>query len=173
MKFKIGFFIVSFVLIGLIIFMSSNKEKVGWIELGKVYNDFEMKKELESNLTKTQKARQALMDSLEIELKMLSRQIQDEKGKDKNKVNLFEVKKEDYFTKKRKFEEDNDAQTKQYNEQILRQLNQYVKDYGKKYGYTFIYGAEGSGALMYADEGKEITSEMKKYINEKYKGNTE
>jgi Skp family chaperone for outer membrane proteins len=52
-------------------------------------------------------------------------------------------------------------------------MNQYVKDFGSKYGYTYIFGADGSGFLMYSLEANNITKEVKEYINSRYKGNTE
>jgi outer membrane protein len=48
-----------------------------------------------------------------------------------------------------------------------------MQDYGKKHGYDFIYGAQGSGNLMYANGQKNITDEVLKYINERYQGNVE
>lgn len=154
------------------IYVYQEKTKAGWIDLNKVYADFEFKKELENKLIKTQQARQTIIDTLELELKLLSRQLKTDNQKDKGKRDLFEVKKEEYYKKKKTFEEDNDALQKQYNDQILVQLNQYLRDYGDKHGYTYIYGADGTGVLMYADKSKEITNEVKKYINERYKGDT-
>lgn len=40
-----------------------------------------------------------------------------------------------------------------------------------KKGYRYIFGAEGSGVLMYADERNNITKEVIEYINARYKGN--
>ena len=163
--------IISF--IGFSFITKSNKTgKIAWVNINKVYGGFEFKKELETKLIKTQEARKAVMDSLEFELKMLSREIKSEEGKDKSKISLFEMKRENYMDKKNQLEEDNSMMQKQYNEQILNQLNQYLKDYGKEQELRYIFGAEGSGSLMYAEGADEITEDVIKYINEKYKGKT-
>jgi len=35
--------------------------------------------------------------------------------------------------------------------------------------YTYIFGATGDGGLMYAKEGLDITAEITKFVNTKYK----
>jgi outer membrane protein len=152
---------------------NTKKEKTGWISLSEVFNDFAFKKELEMKLKKTKDTRQALVDSLAFNLKLLSKQLQSENQKNKEKIALFEIRREEYLTKKQQFEADNDAVAKQYDAQIIAQMNQYVKDFGNKHGYTYIFGADGNGSLMYSLETKNITKEVNEYINNRYKGNTE
>lgn len=151
---------------------SGTKGKLGWVNIKELYNEFEFKKELEKKLINTQQARKTVLDSLEIELKVLSREIQTEGGKAKDKIASFELKRERYLNKKEELEQDNTVLERQYNEQILNQLNQYLKDYGKEKGMRYIFGTSGDGSLMYAEETDEITKEVISYINEKYKGKT-
>lgn len=157
----------------IIIVGKTDNNKSGWISLTDVFNDFAFKKELEMKLKKTKDIRQAIVDSLEFDLKFLSKQIVAEGQKDKDKISIFELKKEDYLRKKQQFEADNDAMAKQYDSQIVSQMNQYIKDFGKQHGYRYIFGADGSGFLMYSLESDDITKEVKAFINEKYKGKTE
>lgn len=176
MKQKVAIFSGIVILLGVIIFLVIGyvkKEKFVWINLNKVHGDFIFKKELESKLIKTEQARKTIIDSLEFELQVLGRQIKSENGKDKNKLAVYETKRQKYFDKKGEFEEDNSMLQQQYNDQILVQINQYMKDFGKQNGYTFIFGADGTGGLMYADEAKDVTEEAITFINEKYKGKTE
>jgi len=151
----------------------SSKEKTGWVNLSVVFNDFTLKKEMEMKLKKTKDMRQTILDSLAFGLKITSKQIQAAQQKDKNKIAFFELKREEYLTKKQQFEEDNASLANQYDSQILAQMNQYVKDFGEKYGYAYIFGADGNGSLMYSVEAANITKEVKEYINKRYKGNTE
>lgn len=51
---------------------------------------------------------------------------------------------------------------------ILNDINDYVKEYGKEKGYKIIFGASGSGNIMYADEGADLTEEVLKGLNERY-----
>lgn len=51
---------------------------------------------------------------------------------------------------------------------VLNEVNDYLKDYGKKRGYTFILGATGVGNIVYANEARNITEEIVKGLNEQY-----
>ena len=144
--------------------------KTAYIDVKKVYNEFVLKKELESKLTNVQQTRKTIIDSLELQLKILSKQLEILTKRDEQKENVFTEKREEYLVKKKQFDEDNQAMTQQYSDQIMKQLNQYVQDYGKANSYTYIYGADGNGSMMYADDKHNITDEVIKFINEKYKG---
>jgi len=161
--------LLMFCLASYFVILLTIEKKVAWINLPDVYKNFEFKKELENKLIKTTEARKMIIDSLELELRIISDEIQTGK-KDNNKIELFKQKRANYLTRKKVFDEDNYMNKEKYEEQIMTQLSQYVKDYGKEHNYQFIYGADGSGTVMYADEGMNITEEVKKYVNEKYKG---
>src|SRR5690606_29337088 len=53
---------------------------------------------------------------------------------------------------------------------IWNRLNPYIVEFGRARGYDFIYGANGTGSLLYADEGKDLTSELIDYVNQRYRG---
>jgi outer membrane protein len=154
------------------IYQSQQRGKLAWVNINEVYAEFIFKKELEKKILQTQQARKQVTDSLEFELKVLSREIRAEKGGNKNRIQLFEAKREAYLQKKEAQEEDNAMLEKQYNEQILTQLNQYLKDYGKEKNLRYLFGTTGNGNLMYAEESEEVTKDVILYINEKYKGKT-
>lgn len=147
--------------------------KTAYVELSGIYNDFEMKKEREIQLTKVQQARQAILDSLELQLSVMSRSLQgayDERKVENEQVQAYQGLQQEYLRKKNAFEQENRATVARYEEEIWKQINQYIKDYGKQNDYSYILGADGSGAVMYANEGDNITDEIKRYINERYRG---
>lgn len=151
------------------LYQKASAEKNAYVNVKTLYNEFDMKKDLESNFMNVGKIRQAQLDSMELELKLMNRKME-ESPMDGKLVDIFETKKETFFMRKQQFEEDNARLQNTYSTDIMKQLNQYVADYGKENNYTYIYGAEGSGTLMYAAEVKDITTEVKNYINQKYKG---
>ena len=144
--------------------------KTGYIIIKEVFDGFEFKKELEKKLTSTKNTRLKILDSLELELKILGRKLNEQKVQSKDDIATFSVKRDKFLEKKRLFEEDNQLQTKNYDQQIISQLNQYVKDYGKQYGYSYIYGNDNNGSIMYGEESKNISKDLTTYINNKYKG---
>jgi outer membrane protein len=141
--------------------------KVGYVEIQKVFNGFEMKKELQEKFMKTNAARKKVIDSLSFDLQLLAQKLRDKKS-DADLLYLFELKKKEFYKKQTAFEEDNSVLSNQYDKQILEQMSQYVMEYGKENKYSIIYGTEGNGSLMYATEEFNISDEVIQYINNKY-----
>jgi outer membrane protein len=54
---------------------------------------------------------------------------------------------------------------------IFNDVNDYIKEFGKKNNYKIIFGASGSGNIMYADEGADLTEEVLSGLNKEYQGN--
>ena len=55
-------------------------------------------------------------------------------------------------------------------QQVVDQINGFLKEYGKKNGYTIIIAATEFGNVAYADEGLDITEEVLKELNRLYAG---
>jgi outer membrane protein len=151
-------------------YMFFSKPKTAYITIKEVYDSFEMKKELEKKYISVKNARQRKLDSLQMDLKGLGEILDKQLTKNPADINLFTTKRDSYLYNKQKMEEDNTALSNQYDRQIIDQLNQYVKDYGAEKGYSYIFGNDGSGSLMFADTKNDITGDVAKYINKKYNG---
>lgn len=53
---------------------------------------------------------------------------------------------------------------------VINDINDYVKEFGKKEGYKIILGASGSGNIMYADEMTDLTDEILVGLNKEFNG---
>ncbi|WP_340076406.1 OmpH family outer membrane protein [Leptobacterium sp. I13] len=53
---------------------------------------------------------------------------------------------------------------------VINDINDYVKEYGKNKGYRIVFGASGSGNIMYADEASNLTQEILEGLNKQYEG---
>jgi outer membrane protein len=136
-----------------------------------VYNDFKLKKELEVKMNQVQEQRNRILDSLGRELEVLAQEIEVKQIQSGEKINRYNIVRRNYLMKKEDFEEQNRALSAKYSEQIWKQLNQFIKEFGEKNSYDYIFGVHGEGNLMYADEHENITLELKQYVNDKYEGN--
>lgn len=58
-----------------------------------------------------------------------------------------------------------------YTEDIWAQLNKDISDFARENNYDIIWGANGSGSLMYADSSLNITPLLIEYSNKQYEGN--
>ena len=163
---------VAIISVLMVILIMDNKKipKTAYVEVEKMYKDFDYKKELENKLTLVKRSRQGLLDSMKLELQLLLSEVEKENGKNQEKVDVFNAKREAYLQKGKEFEQDNQALTVQYDELILKQLKQYIKDYGTANGYTYIFGSLDNANLLYEEEAKNITVEVTEYVNKKYKG---
>lgn len=54
---------------------------------------------------------------------------------------------------------------------VVNDINAYVKEYGKSHGYPIIFGAGGSGSIMYAEEASDLTDKVLEGLNKQYEGN--
>lgn len=168
-KIILGLGIISLIALSLFIYHTSFATKVAYIDIPKVFNKFEMKKELQEKYKKVESGRKRILDSLAFNLQLLSKKLQDNQT-NKELMYEFDVKREDYFKRKNQLEQDNIALSNQYDKQILEQMTQYIVDYGKKNKYDIIMGADGNGVLMYAHEKLDKSEEISAFINNKYKG---
>ncbi len=166
----VNIIMVTVVALGTFFYFKSAEKRIAYVKITKLYDEFVMKKELSGKYENIQKTRQNFLDSLELELRLIGKKIENTDKPDQGTIAEFESRKENYLMKKKQFEEDNTATVNQYTEQIMKQLNQYVEVYGKEQHYTYILGADGSGVIMHADESLDITDELVKYVNLKYKG---
>lgn len=51
---------------------------------------------------------------------------------------------------------------------VINDINDYIKEFGKRKGYKIIFGASGGGNIMYADESSDLTEEVLKGLNAEY-----
>lgn len=52
----------------------------------------------------------------------------------------------------------------------VSKMRKFIKDYGKKNGYDYIYGTGDSANILYAKDGQDITDKIIKEINDNYNG---
>ncbi len=53
---------------------------------------------------------------------------------------------------------------------VINDINGFVKEYGKKHGHRIIFGAQGSGNIMYAEEVTNLTHKILEGLNAEYNG---
>lgn len=170
MKIVLNVAMIIAISLGVVYLSNFKTKKYAWININKVYGDFSLKKELENKLKFVGDERKKILDSLELNLKLMVKKLEKDPQRDESALTEFQLKKEKFFEVKQQFEDDNQQMQENYNKQVLTQINQYVKDYAEKNDWDMIFGADGTGTIMYAEENIEITSDVIVYINNKYKG---
>ena len=151
---------------------SKQEDRTAYILSNEVFEEFTLTQELEGRLDQLKNRRQAELDSMRLHLEIEVGNLQKNNDPDPERIRAFEQRREAYLLRQQQYEKDNEALLAQYKEQISKQINQYVQDFGKANGYRYIYGANGSGTLMFADEGHDVTREVIDYLNREYQGGT-
>lgn len=136
----------------------SSKE-VAYIDIEKLVNGYNLKKDMEKDAGKSLYVIQHAIDSLEMIRKTINQQgptLID------SQIARARYVYDEYYT----------SSTTKMNKDIWERLNPVIEQYGKERGLKILIGANGSGSLLYADKGRDLTEDLSKYINEKYgKGN--
>ncbi|AWH84409.1 hypothetical protein HYN59_04440 [Flavobacterium album] len=56
------------------------------------------------------------------------------------------------------------------NDSVTSKMKRYIKEYGKKNGYDYIYATADISSILYAKDGYNITDKILKELNDSYKG---
>ncbi len=159
----------SWIIIGMfILFISCNEKKSGFVQGSKLYNEFAMTKELTKNLEINTQVKNQILDSLKLNIKQLEMKLNATPTDEL--LQQYELKKQEYLYKSKLFNEETQSLQQTYTEQSLTQINQYIMEFGKAHQYEYIFGANGNGSIMYADEQNDITEQVLTYVNDKYQG---
>ncbi|MFA5555509.1 MAG: OmpH family outer membrane protein [Flavobacteriaceae bacterium] len=54
---------------------------------------------------------------------------------------------------------------------LVKEVKDFITAYGKEQGYDYILSTDGASTILYAKDGQDITSEIVKMLNDKYKVN--
>lgn len=154
----------------IICLLACNKsDKTAYVNIESIYNNYPLKIELESKLEQNQNYRSQLIDSLMNDLELLSIKVRENSGNEKLKMSFFE-KRNDFEQFQEKLEEQAASEAETYRDQIWKQLNTYIRQYGDQNGYDYIFSSENSYNILYYNKSKDITKELDTYLQEKYKG---
>jgi outer membrane protein len=145
-----------------------NEPKIVFVQTQILIEEFNMTKDLNKDLNNTLNPKKMRLDSLNLELGLLSNEIKSEK--DLVSDPRFTSKRDEFQYLLENFENEKSTMTQQYHQQVVTQLNQYLQEFGKEKNYDVILGATGDGSIMYGKEELNVTEEALEFINAKYKG---
>jgi len=162
--------ILSLAIVG---FMSScNQEKTAYVDNTVLIQDYYKMKSTEARFEKKSKALSDELDSIAGEFQKEVEEFQDKMGRMSNQQR--EQRQNELIQKQQRLQ-----QRQQQQSQILRQesdqavdsliteVKEFVGNYGKEKGYSYIFGSNESANIMYAKEGLDITEEILEQLNSK------
>jgi outer membrane protein len=142
-----------------------------YVDNVKLFNDFEMSKEFNGKLESVAKLKQNQLDSLKFKLDALDLKFKSGNRSD-SLIMKFKLLKMEFDDMSERYNNEYEMAQSQYNAQIWKQLDQYIKEYSKEENIDIVVGASGDGTVMYGNDKYEITNELLQYANVQYSGNT-
>lgn len=139
-------------ILSVIILNSCSTRKTGYVDIFRLVNEFELQKEFSEQAKRDFERERTMIDSLIFSEKL------------RNPATHESFKNELYTSLYKKAEERN----KEIEAVIWKRLNPYLAEFGKENGYLYIYGANGTGNVLYADKAQDVTEELIKYVNNRY-----
>ncbi len=156
-------------------FFNQNASKQVYVDVNKLMEGYSRTKIVRAEFQEKAKTLQSNVDSLvtnwQNELKLY------EKERSNYSKKELELKQELLGNKQQQINNYQQAIQKQIQEEdkkasqtVINDINDYVKEYGKKQRHQIIFGASGSGNIMYADEGTDLTQEVLEGLNSEFEG---
>lgn len=136
-----------------------NEKKIVYVNNGELLAGFKMSVESSNDVKEIEIAKQAVLDSLLNEIKMVTN------VKDKETI---EKLKTTYVSKRKSYSEELSRVKQSVTERVATQINQYVRDFSEENKYDIVLGANGSANIWYSVEKNDITKELIAYANKKY-----
>lgn len=151
--------------------LKKHKTRIAYVDNLKIFNDFNMTKELTKQNEEKYKPQIKTYDSLVNAIKFLETDLQ--------KLKTIPNKRKTEYAKLQKTVVEKDKELKQIQAYVQseisnktwKRINEYIKSYGEKFNLDIILGAQGQGNIMYGKDNVNITEEFLKYANRKYEGN--
>lgn len=128
------------------------------VDAVKLFNDFKMKKELETDSKKVLEIISKKIDSVENEIKLIGLNDGEKKRMLIQHYNFY----------RNKYDEEYKQSNQTINEEVWKRLNPLLDEYGKKNNFNLIIGANGMGSVLYNDDYYNITESVINYVNNKY-----
>jgi outer membrane protein len=165
--------LLSVILIGYYLF--SNQQRIVYVDSAQLINGFSGMQVARKEYQRKATAWKTNIDSLGQELqRIVSRYEKDRAHFSKNETRLSE---ELIQTKRKQLVEYQRAITTQaqseegkVTQDVIAQINAYLKKYGQQHRYKIILAATDYGNVAYAEDGLDITKEVLEGLNKEYSG---
>lgn len=167
--------LIAFVLSIIAFFNTQNSSELVYVDVNKLLDGYKRTKVVRAAFETKAKTLTANVDSLlagwQTDLKIY------EKERSKYSKKELALKQELLGNKQQQINNYQQAIQKQVQEEdkkatqtVINDINDFVKEYGKKNGYKIIFGAGGSGNIMYADQTSDLTEIVLEGLNAEFEG---
>ncbi|WP_341215554.1 OmpH family outer membrane protein [uncultured Wocania sp.] len=163
---------IVYVVLAMIVLSSCEKQaKIGFVNNGDLINDFQEKKDLEAKFQLKEDAFKKRADSIgkAFQLEVQETQAKAQKSSQKKAQELMGglQQKQQQLQQQMQYEQQLLTQSFQTEiDSVIIKVKDFVKDYGKKNGYTYILGTtDAASTVMYGTDENDLTQTILDALN--------
>lgn len=164
-----------FALVAIVTLASCQQQKIGFVDNGKVINEIQEKKDVESKyeaLNETFKLRaDSIGKTYQSEYQILqAKAARMSQSKQQEAIQTFQAKAQQFQQSMQAEQQKMQTAYQTEIDSVISKMKTSVKDYGKANSYKFILGAnEATANILYGEETSDLTAVIIKEIDSKYK----
>ncbi|MFA5297476.1 MAG: OmpH family outer membrane protein [Lutibacter sp.] len=154
-------------------FYNQNSSKQVYVDVNKLMEGYNRTKIVKAEFQEKAKTLQSNVDSLvtdwQKELKLYEKERSNYSKKELElKQELLGNKQQQINNYQQAIQQQIQEEDKKASQTVINDINDYVKEFGKKNKHQIIFGASGSGNIMYADEDTDLTPEVLEGLNKEF-----
>lgn len=153
--------LLTLIVLGFFYYSSKQKQEVVYIDSVKLFNGFNMTKDIKIIEGAKLKKQGKELDSLYVIFQSI---------KDENNTSSKSLQQQ-IAQKSKAFQELQDNYSQNLSNNVWSRLNAYINEYAQINNLKIIFGANGNGNLMYGHESINVTPQILEFSNKKYEGN--
>ena len=135
------------------------QKKIGVIDAVKLFDSFDLTKELEKKAKDRLQELGRQIDSVGNRMQMANTTHNEDESQRLSK---------EYAYLKNSLQGEFETSNKEINAQVWKRLNPMLEEFGKKSGLHLIIGANGMGSVLYNDSYYDLTGDAIQFVNKKY-----
>ena len=160
--------------IGSLYYLKPTSNQV-YVDVNKLIDGYKRTKIVRAEFEEKAKTLNANVDSLIVdwqgELKAYEKERSKMSSKEiKLKQELLGNKQQQINNYQKAIQQQIEEEDKKATQTIINDINDYIKEFGERNKYQIIFGASGSGNIMYAKEKTDLTNEVLKGLNADFEG---
>lgn len=142
----------------------SSSKKIRWFNYNKVYDECQLKRDLEKDLEKVVSKRSSHLDSIRMEVSFLSNKVKSGKSS-VDELTLFEDMKNRYLTLQNNYEQENIRLKEEYFIRIRKEIDENSKKYAAENQIDYLFSNVRDGSLIYAIGSEDVSNDVLDFIN--------
>ena len=167
------------VIIALVVLVSffacQEQQKIVFVDNGKVINDYQMKIDVEEKFKLKDDSFKKRMDSIgkAFQIEAQAFQLTAQKLSKAKQQEQYQVLGQKQQQLQQQFQYEQQQIQQLFNQEmdsVIVKVKEFVGDYGKSNGYTYILGKNEAGSVMFGKEENDISETVTTALNDAYKG---